>query len=88
MILTEGRWQVAFGWIGDSYSGGNSTFLAAITGFSNLTVPAGNISGLPVGISFIGGNFQEGALIKLAYAYEQTTNHRKTPQFIPSIQLE
>lgn len=68
---------------GDHYIGGSSS-PAAQSGYPNITVPAGFIEGLPVGISFFGAAFSESVLLKLAYAFEQSTNHRKPPQFIPS----
>ncbi len=65
---------------GDRYLGGSST-PAACSGYPNITVPAGFIEGLPVGISFIGKAWSEPLLLKVAYSYEQATKHRKTPGF-------
>jgi amidase len=48
-------------------------------------VPAGFIFGMPVGISFFGRAWSEGTLIKIAYAFEQTTRVRKAPQFPPTV---
>ena len=50
-----------------------------------ITVPAGNDAGLPLGITFIGGRWAEPKLIGYAYDYEQATNLRLKPQFIPTI---
>lgn len=68
---------------GDHFLGGSSS-PAAMAGYPHITVPAGLIYGLPVGISFYGRAWSEPALIKLAYAYEQATVHRKKPGFLRS----
>jgi amidase len=68
---------------GDSETGGSSS-LAAVSGYPSITVPAGFAFGLPVGISFIGPAWSEGALIRLAYAFEQQTKVRKAPRFLPT----
>jgi amidase len=58
---------------------------AAVAGYANVTVPAGFVRRLPVGVSFIGGRWDEPTLIGLAYAFEQATRVRVPPQFIPTI---
>jgi amidase len=72
---------------GDHFSGGFST-PAAVAGYPHITVPAGYIFGLPIGISIFGRAWSEAVLIKIAYAYEQTTKHRKTPQFLQTANLQ
>jgi amidase len=71
---------------GDHFSGGSSQ-LPAIAGYPNINVPAGFSFGLPVGISFFGRAYSEPTLIKIAYAFEQTTKFRKAPQFLPSAKV-
>ena len=69
---------------GDHFLGGSST-LAAVAGYPNITVPAGNLSGLPVGISFFGPAWSEAKLIGLAFAFERATRHRRAPDFAPTV---
>jgi len=64
---------------GDHSSGISSSSLAAVSGYASITVPAGNILGLPIGISFIGGNFSDAQLIHFAYAFEQASQARQPP---------
>jgi amidase len=71
---------------GDYFGGGSST-AAAVAGYPNITVPAGFISGLPVGISFFGRAWSEPVLIRLAFAFEQTTKIRKAPRFLPHVEI-
>jgi amidase len=71
---------------GDHFLGASST-PAAVAGYPNITVPAGQAYGLPVGISFIGPAWSEARLIALAYAYEQGTLHRKPPRFLATADL-
>ena len=65
----------------------SQTSLAAVAGYPNITVPAGYVFGLPVGISFFGGAYQEETLLRLAYAFEQGTQVRQAPQFLPTADL-
>jgi amidase len=65
---------------GDSFGIGSSS-LAAISGYPSITVPAGYVSGLPIGLSFIGKAWNEKQLIEIAYAFEETTKVRHAPEF-------
>ncbi len=71
---------------GDHFSGGSSS-AAAIAGYPNITVPAGFVFGLPVGISFFGRAWSEPTLLKIAYGFEQATHHRRAPRFLPTAEL-
>ena len=64
---------------GDSFQISSSSY-AAVSGYPNITVPAGFVSGLPVGLSFIGSLNSEKMLIEVAYAYEQATAARRAPE--------
>jgi amidase len=69
---------------GDGSSGGDAqapSTVTSVAGYPHITVPAGFVRGLPVGISFFGPAWSEPMLLKLAYAYEQATKHRKAPTF-------
>ncbi|MCC6774669.1 MAG: amidase, partial [Gemmatimonadaceae bacterium] len=71
---------------GDHFGGGSSS-LAAVAGYPSITVPAGTIFGLPVGLSFIGGAWQEARLVRLAYAFERATWARRAPRFLATAEL-
>ena len=69
---------------GDHFTGASAD-VAAVAGYPNITVPAGTVLGLPVGISFFGTAWSEAKLIGLAYAFEQATRHRRVPTFLPTV---
>ncbi|MEP1035035.1 amidase [Ekhidna sp.] len=71
---------------GDHFGTGSST-PAARSGYPNITVPAGYVHGLPVGMSIFGGKYQEPKLISIAYAFEQATKVRIAPKLLPTLQL-
>ena len=69
---------------GDHFGGGSSS-PAAIAGYPNITVPAGQVMGLPVGISFFGRAWTEPTLFRVAHAFERATRHRRPPTFLPTL---
>jgi amidase len=71
---------------GDYDTGGCST-PAAAAGYPHITVPAGFVHGLPVGISFFGPAWSEPVLLKLAYAFEQTAPARRKPGLPPTLEF-
>jgi len=71
------------------YGGGGGlrglSSVAAVSGYPHLTLPAGYVFGLPVGLSFVGKAWSEARLLQLAYAYEQGTHHWTPPRFLPTL---
>ena len=70
---------------GDRLDGGSSAGPAAIAGYPDISVPMGFVSGLPAGVSFFGRAWSEPVLIRIAYAFEQATQHRRAPTFAPTL---
>jgi amidase len=64
---------------------GSATTLPAVAGYPHITVPSGMVNGLPVGFSFFGRAWSEPVLLKLAYAFEQATKHRKVPEYVATV---
>ncbi len=69
---------------GDHFGGGVSS-APAVAGYPHLTVPAGRIQGLPIGISFFGTAWSEPQLLRAGYAFEQASAHRVRPAFLPTV---
>jgi amidase len=64
---------------GDHSSGISSSSFPAVSGYASITLPAGEILGLPIGISFIGAEFSDEKLIQYAYSLEQAGYARQPP---------
>jgi amidase len=79
------------GWLTDYINGDHDgpgfSSPAAVAGYPHVTVPAGQVHGLPVGLSFVGGAWSEAALIAMAYAYEQASQRRRAPTFPVSVNV-
>lgn len=73
--------------VGDNLLPGGCSTPPAVAGYPHISVPVGYLSGLPVGMSFFGGAFQEPKLIGYAYAFEQATRVRVSPRFEPTLAL-
>lgn len=72
---------------GDHFSGPSSSTPPAVAGYPAVTVPAGFVFGMPVGVTFMGAAWSEAKLIGLAYAYEQATLQRRAPRFAATVDL-
>ena len=83
-VTTGPAWCID--WANGDYSTGvDFSSPAAMAGYPHLTVPMGQVRGLPVGLSFVGSAYQEGLLLGLGYAYEQATHKRAAPTFRPTV---
>ena len=71
---------------GDQISGGGAGSLAAVAGYPHLTVPMGQVKGMPVGLSFIGPKWSEALLLSLGYSYEQARGPLPAPRFLRAIE--
>jgi len=78
-------------WVIDQINGDNyrisSSSMPAMSGYPNITVPAGDVQGLPIGISFFSTAYREAELIAIAYGFEQKTQARIVPKLLPTLAL-
>lgn len=71
---------------GDHFTGGYST-ASAVAGYPHVTVPMGQVFGMPVGLSIFAGAWSEQTLIRYAYAFEQATKARRKPEFLTTVKV-
>jgi amidase len=67
--------------VNGDHSGASFSSPAAVAGYPHLTVPAGLVRGLPIGLSFVGAAWSEARLLALGHAFETATRHRRPPKF-------
>ena len=91
-FTAAGGWTIAysfdcsaFGYPGNFQLFVGSSTASAVAGYGTITVPAAYIDGLPIGISFIGGAWDEPQMIAFGYDFEQATHVRVPPTFVPTI---
>jgi amidase len=82
---TRPAWKIDL--VNDDISSNGSSGPAAIAGYPSITVPNGYVFGLPVGVLFFGRAWSEDVLIRIAYAFEQATMHRRAARLLPSLDL-
>jgi amidase len=71
----------------DRSLGGGAGGPPAIAGYPHLTVPMGQVDGLPVGLSFIGPAWSDAQLLAYGYAFEQAAQARTPPALKPTVEI-
>ncbi len=74
-------------WVNGDHFGksGDSSSPAAVAGYPHVTVPAGAVAGLPVGLSFMGPASSDARMLQYAFVFEQATKARRAPTFLPAV---
>jgi len=75
-------------WVTGDHDTGSCSTPAAVAGYPHISVPAGFVHGLPIGISFFGKAWSEPTLLRIAYSFEQVTNARRPPSFLPTVSFD
>jgi amidase len=83
VMLTRGPAGLTDPVNGDSSSGGSAS-LAAVAGYPSVTVPAAQVFGLPVGVSFVGRAWSDAKVLALAADFEAKVRARREPTFLPT----
>ena len=72
---------------GDNWNGSfSSSTPAAVAGYPHVTVPAGFVHGLPIGVSFFASTWQDAQILALAHAFERAHAARRAPRYASSIE--
>lgn len=83
VMLTRGPAALTDHVLGEGSAGGSST-MAAVAGYPSVTVPATEMAGLPVGLSFVGRAWKDAKILALAADFEAHTHARRAPEFLPT----
>lgn len=75
-------------WLNGDHYGGSATSPCAVAGYPHITLPAGQVHGLPWGLSFMGTAWSEAKLIRFASAFEQASRARKAPRFLATVDFK
>jgi amidase len=83
---TGPAWQIDL--VGDDHYSGSMSTLPAVSGYPHLTVPMGQVKGMPVGLSFIGPAWSEARLLAFGYAFQEQGIRFTSPTYRPSVESD